>query len=43
MDYLGIVLFLCYYRISPGFQAAVYHANEKGELKMEQLVKPLIS
>lgn len=35
MDFLGIVLFLCYYRIFPYFQAAVYHTNEEGELKME--------
>lgn len=43
MDFLGIVLFLCYYRILPCFQAAVYHTNEEGELRMEQLVKSLIS
>lgn len=41
--FLGVVLFLCYYRIHPCFQAAVYHTNEEGELKMEQLVKRLIS
>lgn len=42
MDFLGIVLFLCYYRIFLCFQAAVYHTNEEGKLKMEQLVKSLI-
>ena len=41
MDFLGIVL-LCYYRIFPCFQAAVYHFKEKAKLKVEPLLKSLI-